>query len=385
MKSSSQKIVLLGTTTHAAIHFRGALIKMLVQLKHTVYVFCSDYTPETRLKIEELGGIPLDSPFQRLNLNPISNMIALYRFYKQLKSLSPDIILSYFVTPIVFGTLAAKLAGIHYKVAMIEGLGYAFTQRPDKKNIKSILIKYTQIFLYKLILPLANSIIVLNPDDLDELKNKYHIKLPQTIVLGGIGVPDHFFQDSIPPTAPITFTFIGRLLNDKGIREYIEAAQLTHARHKEVHFHIVGDVDPLNPSSLSPSIIEKLNHSCNIKFIGHTNNIIQEINHSSVVVLPSYREGFPRVIQEAMALGRPIITTDVPGCRQTISDQTEGFLVPPFSAEAVAERMEFFIQNPDKIIAMGKNAHLTAMQKYNSHGVTSKLVNILLSYSINLP
>lgn len=374
----NQKIVLLGTTSRAAIHFRGPFIRALAERGHTVYVFCQNYTATTRDTIKQLGGLPMDSPFKRIDFNPLSSLIASLKFYKQLKHIAPDTILSYFVTPAILGTLVARSAKIRNRVVMLEGLGYVFTDRPDKKSIKSILLKFILLSLYRFILPLANRIILLNPDDLHELKNKYHLKLPPVTILHGIGVPDCFFQnDTLPPIEPITFTFIGRLLYDKGIREFIEAARQIAAENKDVHFKVVGDADPVNPSSLSAATIQTLKELHLIEFTGYTDNIISAIKNSSVIVLPSYREGFPRIIQEAMALGRPVITTDVPGCRETISNGIEGFLAPPFSAAAIAEHMQFFINHPDKIMAMGKSAAITAQKNYTEQKATANLMNAL--------
>ncbi|MEM7619714.1 MAG: glycosyltransferase family 4 protein [Pseudomonadota bacterium] len=374
----NQKIAFVGTTVSSALNFRGPLIKHLIGQGHHVFVLCIDYTEKTRQEVEALGAIPLDYHLNRSRLNPIKDVITTAQLARILSKHSIDLVFCFFSKPVIYGLLAARLARIPTRIAMLEGLGWAFTERKDKSSLKLKIVKFIQLFLYRLSFPFADKVILLNKDDLHDLTSVYRLKIMHPHILGGIGVEEKYISYCPPNRAPITFIFVGRLLFDKGIREFVKAARLLKQNLPEVRFMIFGDCDVSNPESLTPSDVEQLYSVDGIECIGYVENIWPYLHEASVLVLPSYREGFPKTVQEAMACGRPAIVTDVPGCRQAVVDGVNGFIVPPFSATALAEKMRIFIRDPDILEMMGYNAYTHAKQHYNSEKICDELGELML-------
>ncbi|MGL6355916.1 glycosyltransferase [Aeromonas veronii] len=179
------------------------------------------------------------------------------------------------------------------------------------------------------------------------------------------------------PVKPVRFLFIGRLLAEKGVFEYIEAARLVKRQYPSAEFVLLGGLDEENPGGLKRENINKLLINGIIEFPGHVNNVPEWIAGSSVFVLPSYREGMPRSTQEAMAMGRAVITSDAPGCRETVEQGINGFIVPRWSACALAEKMIYFIENPSEITRMGNESHRIALDKFDANKVNQRLMEIL--------
>lgn len=376
------KIVLIGNTVGSLINFRKELIIELVNQGHSVYCLVSDYTLETKAYVEKLGAIPIDSILNSKGINPIADIKATVKLSHILKDLQPDVVFSYFVKPVIFGTLAANIANVPRTIGMIEGLGNAFT--PNDKNgfaFKTKTIQHIQILLYKQTLPLLDTLIVLNPDDRKDLVDKFNIKVKNTVMLGGIGVDlERFTYVPFNKQNPISFLFIARLLKEKGVYEYLEAAKKVKAKYPQTIFYMLGGFDNENPFALRRSELETYLSSGIVEYPGHVENVADYLIKSSVFVLPSfYREGVPRSTQEAMAIGRPIITTDVPGCRETVEDGINGYLIPPFNADALAAKMITFIKQPKLINEMGRESRRIAELKFNINEVNDKLINILNS------
>lgn len=372
------KIVLIGTVASSFYGFRADLIHTLLKQGHKIYAFTSEYTAEDLKKIEQLGAIPVTYTLNRGGLNPLADIFATYQLSKKLKTVNPDLVFSYFSKPVIFGTLAAKLAKVPRIVGMLEGLGYTFTEQPEGLIKKTEIIKKIQIFLYKISLPKLDKLIFLNPDDPKDLLEQYNIKVRNVEVLGGIGLnlDNYKYSENFGPN--ISFIFIARLLAEKGIHDYIKAAKIVKEKYPLVKFIVLGAIDKEALGSLKREEIASLVKTNIIEYPGHVSNVSEWIENSSVFVLPSYyREGVPRSTQEAMAIGRAVITTDVPGCRETVVDGVNGFLVPKWNPEALAEKMIYFIENPDQIKVMGAESYRIAVEKFDAEKVNQRLVNIL--------
>lgn len=373
------KVVIIGTVASSFYGFRADLIRTMREKKYTVYAFTSEYTDSDLKRIESLGAIPIIYKLNRGGLNPLSDIIATYKLSKKIREIKADLIFSYFSKPVIFGTIAAKLARVPKIVGMLEGLGYTFTQQPEGLSKKTELIKRIQILLYKFALPHLDKLIFLNPDDPKDLIDEYAINVRKVEVLGGIGLnlKEYTYQSIINIQRPINFLFIGRLLKEKGIHDFIEAAKIVKEKHPETQFTVLGAIDPYNLGALTQSELNELIESNLINYPGHVDNVSDWITASHVFVLPSYREGVPRSTQEAMAIGRAVITTDVPGCRETVIDGVNGFLVPKWNSKALAEKMVYFIEHPEKIQIMGEASHRIAIEKFDANKVNQKLIDIL--------
>lgn len=374
------KIVIIGTVASSFYGFRAGLIKALVKLNHEVYAFTSEYKEDDLCKIKDLGATPIPYKLNRGGLNPLNDIRATASLAKKIKSLKPDIVFSYFSKPVVFGTLAAKIAGTPKIIGMLEGLGYTFTEQPEGLSKKIHTIKTIQIALYKLALPQLDDLILLNPDDLKDLVENYSINVRNTHVLGGIGLNlEQYPYRPIPNTQDsINFIFIARLIKEKGINDFITAAKLVKSNYPNTVFTVLGAVDTSSLGGLTQSELDKLIEAKVIDYPGYVTNVAERIAQSHVFVLPSYyREGVPRSTQEAMAIGRPIITTNVPGCRETVVDGINGFLVEKWNPQALAEKMIYFIEHPKEIKKMGLESYKMALENYDANKVNERLLNIL--------
>ncbi|UOG17513.1 glycosyltransferase family 4 protein [Acinetobacter sp. PK01] len=372
-------IVFIGTIASSIYDFRADLIRSLLKQGHQIYAFTSQYNAEDINKIEQLGAIPVTYTLNRGGLNPLADIVATYQLFKKIKHINPDVVFSYFSKPVIFGTLAAKLAKVPCVIGMLEGLGYTFTEQPEGLSHKIKFIRYIQVFLYKIALPMLDQLIFLNPDDPKDLLETYSIKVKKVVILGGIGLnlQEYPYQPVDDISLPIKFLFIGRLLKEKGIHEFVQAAKLVKKQYPKTQFTILGQIDTFNIGALQQSELDDLIASNVVHYLGWVNNVKDWITNSHVFVLPSYREGVPRSTQEAMAIGRAIITTDVPGCRETVIQNRNGFIIPRWDSKALAENMIYFIENPKQIRFMGDESHKIALDKFDVEQVNQRLQNIL--------
>ena len=347
--------------------------------KRQVYTFVSEYSQDELNDIEALGAIPITYESNRGGMNPLADAKATYALTKKIKEIAPDLVFSYFSKPVIFGTLAARFAKAPRVIGMLEGLGYAFTAQPEGLSKKAKLIKSIQILLYKIALPQLDKIIFLNPDDPKDLLESHNIKVKQVDILGGIGLDlDKYRHQPIENTdLPINFLFIGRMLKEKGIHDFVAAAKIVKQSYPNVQFTVLGAIDSSNPGALQQSELDRLVSLNIINYPGQVDDVQKWIEDSHVFVLPSYREGVPRSTQEAMAIGRAVITTDVPGCRETVVDGVNGFLVEKWNPQALAEKMIYFIEHPEEIKKMGYESYKIAQEKFDADKVNKRLIDML--------
>lgn len=374
-------LFIIGTTASNLYLFRKDFILSCLEKEYTVYTLVSEYDDYWVEKIENLGSKVITYNLNRGGLNPLKDIKSLFEIKSYIDKYRPDIVFSFFTKPVIYGSLAAKLAKVPRVVGMIEGLGSPFTVHPSGQSFRIKLVKFFQISLYRIVFPFLDKIIFLNRDDPIDLieKNKIYHKPNAVDVLGPIGLslkdyPYKCWDDS----QNISFIFVARLLAEKGIYEYLEAAKIVKSKYSNVKFIIIGGLDTENPYGLSKEELDKVIGSGIIEYPGFVNNVTDYVAQSAVFVLPSYyREGVPRSSQEAMAIGRPVITTDVPGCRDTVVDGVNGFLVPKWNVEALVEKMYFFIENPEQVNIMGAESYKFALEQFDVHKVNKRLFEII--------
>ncbi|WP_288897989.1 glycosyltransferase family 4 protein [uncultured Capnocytophaga sp.] len=372
-----KKIILLNNIVRDLLIFRKHLIAYLIERDYQVYAMATDFTFETRHQITEMGAIPVDYSFARGGLNPFSDLRNMYKLERIIEDIAPDVVVASFVKPVIYGTIASYRAKVPKVIAMVEGLGYPFTEQPNGQSLKAKLIKAIQILLYKIALPKAHTVVFLNHNDPTDLLVKYRIPVRRKAILGGIGLILDEFPYSEAPTQPISFIFVARLLREKGVFEFLQAAEIVKAKHPEVLFKVVGSLDNENPGALREKELTHYIENQTIVYPGYVQDVNNWIKESSVFVLPSYREGMPRSTQEAMAVGRAVITTDVPGCRETVIDGKNGFLVPVWDVPALVKAMEYFIANPQEINRMGAESYAIAAERFDGDKVNEKLFKMI--------
>lgn len=374
------KIVIIGTVSSSIYGFRSDMIKQLIAEHHEVYTFFSEHSSQDFDLIRELGAIPIHYDIARGGLNPLSDLKATLELLLKIKRINPDIVFSFASKAVIFGAIAAKLSQVPNIYGMLEGLGHTFTPQPKNSiHFKSKVVKLIQISLYKLSLPLLDTVIFLNPDDPKDLLEAYDIKVKKIEILGGIGVNLQQYIYQAPNVNPdnIKFLFIGRLLREKGIYEFVNAAKIVKDKYPNVEFTILGAIDNSNLGALSQVELDELIATGIINYPGYVDNIQDWIAKSDIFVLPSYREGIPRSTQEAMAIGRAVITTDVPGCRETVVNGVNGFLIEKWNPEALAEKMIYFIENPEQIAIMGNESYKIAQEKFDAEKVNQRLLKMI--------
>ncbi|MDO4729482.1 MAG: glycosyltransferase family 4 protein, partial [Bacteroidota bacterium] len=276
-----KKIALVSNTTSSILNFRKHLIFFLIQKEYQVYCLSTDYTNSTKEMVASWSAIPIDYQLSRGGLNPFQDIKSIRGLEKIFREIQPDIVLSNFVKPAIYGTIAAHRAKVPRIVAMIEGLGYAFTEQPEGMSLKQKIIQKIQIFLYKIALPKADVVIFLNHDDPKDLIQKYKIGAKKIEVLGGIGLDLNDFPKTPVPLNPISFLWIGRLLKEKGIWEFLKAAEIVKQKYPEVEFKIIGGLDEENPGGISRLDLEKFVQKNIVKYLGEVRNVAQVISSSS--------------------------------------------------------------------------------------------------------
>lgn len=368
-------IAIISSQAFSLVNFRGLLIADLVASKVRVYALAPDYTDEFRRQVIELGAMPVDFDLSRTGMSPLRDLVNMFKLAGLLLRLKPNVVLAYFIKPVIYGTLAAWLAHVPRRVAMIEGLGYVFTQTGESLSWSRKLLRQGVGLLYRLALSRAHRVVFLNRDDSADFLRAGLVDRAKLEHLEGIGVDIGYWLPTPPVSRPVTFLLAARLLREKGIIEYAEAARLVKKHYPQTRFILLGAVDP-NPGSLSQHEVAQLVHDHAIEWPGHV-DVKPWLAETSVYVLPSYREGLPRSTQEAMAMGRAVITTDVPGCRETVIDGINGFLVPVRDVAALVNAMLRFVRQPELIETMGYQSRQMVEQRFDAKKINPRLLRIL--------
>ena len=365
------KILVVAGLAESLINFRGPLLAALLAKGLQVHVAAANL-PEgnaVRQELLALGCVVHNVPMHRTGTNPFSDAFTLWRLWRLMSSIRPSYVLGYTIKPVIYGSFAAWLAGVPRIFALITGLGYAFQGPANTRGRLRALVQR----LYSLALRRTHKVFFQNPDD-QALFRSLGLLPPSTpsCVVNGSGVDVAAFAVAPLPPKP-HFLLIARLLGDKGVREYAKAAQITRALYPQALFSLVGWIDE-NPDAISQSELDAWVQSGTLDYLGRLSDVRPAIEACSVYVLPSYREGTPRTVLEAMAMGRPVITTDAPGCRETVVEGNNGFLVPVKSVDALADAMARFIMDPKLAGRMGQRARQIAVDKYDVHKVNAVML-----------
>lgn len=372
-------LALIASSAFSLSNFRGPLIRALVERGVRVYALAPDYDEQTRAAVRQLGAEPVDISLSRTGMHPIRDIADAFRLVRQLRRLRPHATFAYFVKPVIYGSIAARLAGVPHRYALLAGLGYTFTSDGTPLSFKRRGLRAIVSSLLGLGFRSCDKIFFQNDDDIDQFVSSGLLRPDKAIRLNGTGVDLSHYSPAPPVVHPPTFLLMARLLREKGIVEYAEAARFLKARHPEARFILLGGLDT-NPGSLPAAQVEQWAREGIIEWHGHVDDVQGWIARAGVYVLPSYREGKPRSTQEAMAMARPIITTDTTGCRDTVIDGVNGYLVPVRDWRSLAAAMERFIDDPSVIEPMGRESRRLAEELFD----VRKINDVILS-SIGVP
>lgn len=363
------KFILISPKNRTAYNFRGDLVKRIIAAGYEVIV--TGPNMDNVDKIEELGARFELIPIDKNGVNPIHDLKYMNALRKLFKREKPDVTLGYTSKPVIYGSIAARLAKVPHRAAMVTGAGYAFTATTAKAKIIKLIVS----ILYKIAFNSANVVIFQNDDDKEQFVGEKLVKAQKCMVVNGSGVNTEKFAIA-PYPEQTTFFMLSRVMYSKGIREYLEACRIVKEKHPEVRCMLLGACEGIQ-DSISPEALKEYTDSGIIEHFGETDTVADYYKQCSVYVLPSYREGTPRTVLEAMSMGRAVITTDAPGCRGTVIDGETGYLVPVKDAEAVAEKMIDFIEHPEKIATMGAASAKYCREKYDVEKVNGDMCKYL--------
>ena len=360
----ARPVVVLGSYAPSLILFRGPLLEELVRRGRRVIAMAPAIGDEVRARLEAMGVEAVEVPLVNSSLDPLATLRSLRRLTGLFRQLGPEAVIAYTIKPVTLGCLAAARAGTPRVVALITGLGFAFT---EGGGLKRRLSKAAATLLYRRALRRCTSIIFQNPDDLAFFRERRILpEGPALTVVYGSGIDLDRFRPA-PLPAETAFLMISRYLGDKGVREYGEAASRLKRLYPEVRFRLVGYPDP-SPDGIGADEMAAMAQA-GVELVGRLEDVRPEIARASVYVLPSYREGTPRSVLEALAMARPVVTTDAPGCRETVEDGVNGFLVAPRDPAALAAAMERLIREPALLEPMARASRALAERKFDVHAV----------------
>ena len=364
------KFVLISPKNRTAYNFRGDLIKKIISCGYEVIV--TGPNRDNVEKIEELGARFVEIPLEKNGVNPLSDLKYQKALYELFRKEKPDVTLGYTSKPVIYGSIAAKKAGVPHVAAMVTGAGYAFASDTPKAKI----IKTVMSALYRKAFKCADVAIFQNTDDKEQFVKEHLVKEEKCRIVNGSGVNMEKFSVA-PYPERLTFFMLSRVVYAKGIREYLAACEKVKAQYPDVRFMLLGACENI-PDSLTQAELQPYIDNGIIDHFGETDNVAEYYKQCSVFVLPSYyREGTPRTALEAISMGRPVIVTDYIGCRETVIDGKTGFMVPIKDADAVAEKMIEFVKSPELVAEMGAAANEYCKERFDVNKVNKVMCEYL--------
>lgn len=369
-----KRIILIASDSGSLISFRGDFIKSLVTNNFEVFAAAPNFKEKNRLQIKELGAVPIEINLQRTGFNLFNDFKSIYELKSIITKNNINLVFPYTVKPVIYGSIAANICKVPV-VSLITGLGYAFSGRSIKTKALQRFIE----MLYKLSITKNKVIIFQNKDDYQLFLDRKVISKNQKVdfVSGsGVNLKKFRFKEKIG-TDTVSFLLIARLIEEKGIALYIKAAKILKLKYPKVEFHLIGATET-SPSAIDIDELNKFHKEGIIVFHGKQTNIEAHLHQRDIFVLPSYyREGLPRTTLEACACGNPIITTDSVGCRESVREGENGFLIEPRNLDALIKTMEYFITHPEKIREMGLNSRKYAEERFDVNIINNDLMNII--------
>jgi glycosyltransferase involved in cell wall biosynthesis len=373
--SNKLRILVFGGRADTLINFRGPLIRALLAAGHEVSAVAGEHDTTSAATLAAWGVDLHIVPLSRAGLNPAADIRAVLAIVRVIRMVRPDIFFSYQIKPSVYGLIAARIVGTPRRIAMITGLGYAFT---DGNEPKRRIVRFLAGILCRSTLRFADRVIFHNPDDEALFVSRRLVSRDRTALVAGSGIDLAHFAPAPPAPGSMTFLMIARLIRDKGVCEFVEAAREVRKVCPQARFLLLGAIDP-NPSSLRRSEVEAWQREGTVQWLGEKPDVRADIAACQVLVLPSYREGMPRSVLEAMAMGRAVIATDVPGCREAVRDGVSGFLVSPRNARQLAETMLRFLKEPGLVVRMGTEGRRLAESTFDANQVNARMIECLIS------
>lgn len=358
--------------------FRAPLMRELRKRGHRVYAICPEGDKNDALR--KLGVDVVNYHVRRQSLNPLREIRTILEIRKILAPLGLDLLHTFTAKPNIYGTLAAKAAGIPVILNLVEGLGSLYIGH----SLKDSVIRNIMEILYRQAFRLSNGCIFVNPDDAAYMVSKKIISAEKVRIIKGIGVDlDKFSMQRYPPEKQASIRkaldvesktvvlMVARAIWDKGIREFYEAAETVKKAYPDAEFLLAGGLDAGNPSCAEESFLK----SGSVRWLGHRDDVADILSISDIYVLPSHREGFPVTLMEACAMEKPIITTNVPGCRETVEEGVNGFMVPAGDSHMLAQRIGLLIRDRNLREKMGRKSREKAKREFDVNRILQEYLD----------
>lgn len=367
------RVLVIGGVSRSLVNFRGKMLESMVAAGHDVFACSGEVESDVVEQLKQIGVVFHAVELERRGTCILNDFRYLRRLKTLIDQVKPDIVLGYTVKPVVYGSIAAWWCKVPLVAAMITGAGAAQPGRSIKQSIVGRIARW----LYAIALRHVDVIFFQNANDEAMFRRYRLIRNSRVVQIAGSGVDNDHFRPADPVTEPFTFLLIARLLINKGVLDFASAAKSLKQKYGEsVRFVLVGPFES-GSGGISRDVLCGWQRCGCIDYLGSLDDVRDVISRASVYVLPSYREGTPRTVLEAMAMGRPVITTDVPGCRETVLDGENGYLVPVRDPTALANAMERFIEHPASIAEMGRRGREIALLKYDVNKVNAVILNEL--------
>jgi glycosyltransferase involved in cell wall biosynthesis len=323
-------------------------------------------------KLEDLGLPFVDLPIGARPISPVQDIRFFWSLYRWYRKEKPDVVHHFTIKPVIYGTVAARLAGVPRIVNTITGLGYAFSDDAPKWLTRLVELQY------KVVTPFAHQIFFQNPDDMRLFVDRKLCRKDVAVSLPGSGVDTSYYtpaaekpEKSEPKST--TFLLSARMLRDKGVIEFVEAARTLKSRYSHARFLLLGRRDEMNPAVLSLAELEEWQKDGVVEWLGEVDDVRSVVRSADVMVLPSYyREGTPRSLLEAASMEKPIITTDSVGCREVVENGVTGLLVPPRDVDKLTEAMAYMIDNPNERVRMGVAGRMKVKREFDETIVVTR-------------
>lgn len=345
------------------------------QQGHDVYVACGDRYEQHQIESKNINFIFLD--LSRKGINPFKELLSIKEIYKTLRDVGPDIVHAFTIKPVLYSGLVQRFVpGVRSDLSVfsITGLGSLSLSTNLAKRLLWSIVKST--YRFSLALP-SIRVVFENSDDKDQFVSEQIIQSSRAYLVDGAGVDTSLFSPGKGSEgSKFIVVLVARLLLDKGVREYIEAGKWLKEKSLAIELQVVGSIDDGNISSMSQHEIVDAHSLGYINYLGRRDDIHIIYGEADVACLPSYREGLPKSLLEAASCGLPLVTTDVPGCRQMVVEGTNGLLVPPKDPVALAQALKVLAENPDLARTMGKVSRCIAEEKYSLKTVQEAFFNI---------
>jgi len=372
-RADRPKVIIVANTSWYLYNFGGSLLRALLSADVRV-ISLAPYDEFSR-KLEQLGMQHLDLRMGRRSLNAIADLALSVRLWRTYLREQPDIVFHNTIKPVIYGSLAARIANVPRVVNMITGLGYIFTRNGVVQRILRPLVKV----MYRYALKKSDTVLFQNPDDKRYFERHGLVDGLSSAITYGSGVDlEHFyFVEPRKTNEACTFLFVGRILRDKGVVEFVEAASKVKRDYPMCSFKLLGRIDKDNPTQIKEHSIDKWTKAGCVEYLGEVEDVRYVLEKADVVVLPSYREGVPRALLEAMAMGKAIITTDTPGCRETVINGQNGILVPPREVDPLAEAMIRMIRDPEMRARMGREGRRLAVELFDVKRVIKQILSAM--------